>query len=138
MSDMGEFQINRGGDNVVQLPVDATIWAEDHLADLGDAVYALKSEPGDQGPYLEKIFGLTREMKVHGEIFGYGIVAEIADLLGRFVVRIDQAGADEFVVVEAHLDALKIVVLNGMRGDGGNLGRELIASLHTVRNKAAA
>lgn len=128
--------IDRAEAEVAKLQEDYPTWTQGYLDDLAAAAAALQAESGGQEPHLRKIFGIAHDMKGHGGSFGYGMVTEIADSLCRFVEKIDTAHEREIEVIEAHLGGLKTVVHNRIKGDGGDLGRQLTASLRAATKKA--
>jgi len=83
------------------------------------------------------IFQKSHDIRGMGSTFGYDLVTEIGASLCNFVEGIAQHDDDAMAVVSAHVDALRAVVANGVKGDGGKIGREIADGLTKVVAKSA-
>jgi hypothetical protein len=87
---------------------------------------------------IERIFDTAHNMKGQGATFGYPLVTTIAASLCRFI---EAGGADRGSgadVIQAHVAALRAVIVHEARGEGGEVGRELVRTLEAVVAKHLA
>lgn len=61
----------------------------------------------------------------------------VGDQLCKFIEKLEAVGGREAAVIQLHLDALKLVIAKGMKGDGGEQGRQLLQGLRGVIAKFA-
>lgn len=84
-----------------------------------------------------KIFQKSHDIRGMGSTFGYDLVTEIGASLCNFVEGLEQHDDDAMEVVGAHVDALRAVIANGVKGDGGAIGREIAEGLAQAVAQAA-
>ena len=75
------------------------------------------------------------ELKGNGGMFGYRLISEIADIVLNFLENISELNEDAFEILEVHQKTLKIVMANRLRGDGGQVGKELARELFQACNR---
>lgn len=104
-------------------------WALEYLAKLSTLCTEALVRPTRRGAQFEEINLLALELRGQGGTFGYPLITEFAKMLydatgpGR---REDDAAIE---IVKAHVDAMRAVLREGISGDGGAIGRDLLASL---------
>lgn len=75
---------------------------------------------------------LTRpimELKASGGMFRYMLVSHIADVVLDFLENIEELNEDVFEIVDAHQNALSVIVTNKLQGGGGKEGLALAEEL---------
>ncbi len=79
---------------------------------------------------LEHLYGLSHEMRCEGGTYDYPLISSFADTLCKFI-EAQSTGLDDKgeKVVEAHIKALQAVSIGSIKGDGGEVGRSLVAGL---------
>lgn len=117
---------------VADLARDYASWA---LRDLAKARAALASAVEDEarrGPQVEAVFRVAHDLKGQGSSFGFPLVTRIGHSLCALTRdRARDYQARHLELAKSHLDALELVLTKGIRGEGGNVGAELVARLES-------
>lgn len=106
--------------------------AREDLAALDRAFAAMMN--GDRGAEATRaLFVPAFALKAMGATCGYRLLGRIADSLCLLIEALGPSGfAHGLQAIEAHLDAIRAVVKDDIRGDGGTLGPELLKGLHAL------
>jgi chemotaxis protein histidine kinase CheA len=107
-------------------------WAEKDLKSLQQAVENLKPETADQKKFLNTIFQISHDIKGQGGSFDFGLLTAVGDSLCRFTEDREQANAAEIEAIKLHVEALKLVLNERLKGDGGETGKALLDGLRQV------
>jgi hypothetical protein len=86
---------------------------------------------------LDEINLLAHELRGQGGTFGYPLVTLIAKSLYQATGAGCPEDDDAIEIAKAHIDALRLVIRDKIAGDGGEAGKELMASLQAVIGKRA-
>jgi len=113
--------------------IDFAAQATPELAKLQTLMDALIGNPASTD-LLDKMFEIVHDLRGQGASFGYPLVTRIGSSLCRYVERRDKAAAAEVDVVRAHVDALRAVIGNKLKGDGGEIGKKIAEGLETLVN----
>ena len=81
------------------------------------------------------MFQIAHDIKGQGGSFGYDLMTLIANELCRLIERQDGFGEAEVQAVKVHIDAMKLVIQNRMKGDGGANGQALVEGIRQVGDK---
>ena len=77
---------------------------------------------------LRAISSTAHSMRCHGTTFGFPLVTKIAMSLYDYASK--AAGTDEQLeVIEAHVEALRAILVGRLTQDGGPVGQEIVHSL---------
>ncbi len=77
---------------------------------------------------LRAIAATAHSMRCHGSTYGYPLVTKIAMSLYDYSGK--AAGTDEQIeVIEAHIEALRAILVERLTEDGGPVGQEVVHSL---------
>ncbi|MBL28331.1 MAG: hypothetical protein CMM50_12375 [Rhodospirillaceae bacterium] len=112
-------------------------WASQEI----DKLYVAYQECVNKGggaANLDKIAGLVHDIRGEGTTYGYPLITKIGTSLYDFTQAIGGADSAQLDVVKAHIDALKVIVMQRMDGDGGQAGAELLNMLRLAVNKFVA
>jgi chemotaxis protein histidine kinase CheA len=97
-----------------------------------------RQEPSQAADSIKAIRVCLHDMRGQAGTFGFDLATRIADSACKFI---DMSGgrieAKEMLVLAVHVDALKVVNTNNIKGDGGPVGKELIAGLAAVIERHA-
>ncbi len=100
-------------------------------------VQEAKADPGNRSDAFDRIFLLSHDLRGMGATFGYNLVTTIGASLCNFIEAVNEYDNDAMEVVGAHADALRAIIGNDVKGDGGPVGLELVQSLALAVEKVA-
>lgn len=110
-------------------------WAREDLARLEAVHERLRASGECETGAVAEIAKIAFEMKGHGGSFGYRLMTEISRSLEDFARSGCEFGPRTVMVIGAHVDAMRAVLRDDIRGDGGEIGRALLVSLRQVVQK---
>lgn len=110
-------------------------WVQEDLTRLDEAYKAFAAAEGDKKAEAEEVFQVAHDIKGQGGSFGFDLMTVIGNELCRLIERVDKIGPAEVQAVKVHIDALKLVIQNKMKGDGGANGQALVAGIRQVGEK---
>ena len=117
----------------------AKTYSPSTLADLDRCAAFLKTAREDaasRATAVRDLHGIAHNIKGQGSSFGYPLVTRIAHSLCN-LVRQERDFADaDLGIVQAHLDALRLILTKDIKGDGGEIGAKLAARLENMVIKA--
>ena len=114
---------------IADLADDYLTWAEEDLTKLQTAMANLKAAKVDNSAEVEAIFQIAHDVKGQGGSFGYQLMTEIGDHLCRFLEPLESANPAQIGVIGVHIDALRLVIFEKMKGAGGKAGDSLYKGL---------
>jgi chemotaxis protein histidine kinase CheA len=124
---------------VADLAKDYSGWA---LADVERARKALAAATDDaaqRGQHMEELFRVAHDLKGQGASFGYPLVTKVGDSLCRLTRdRKMQYDARHLDLAKSHLDAVQLILTKEIKGEGGQVGSDLVAKLQTRVDEALA
>ena len=106
------------------------------LGEIAGQVILSEAPDNDDSVHLAEIRRISIDMQAQGAAFGYPLISDICVSLCSYL-EIRNASDDwAGKVIRAHTDAIRSVVGNAIDGDGGRLGRDLVASLNQLVAKS--
>lgn len=136
-SDEVQDMMSRAQASIDTIADDYETWAVEDLARIHAAMEMVRSEEARRGEHLRAVFRISHEMKGQGGTFGYPLVSEIAHSLCGFIDTADESQPLTVNVVDAHIQALNLIIKSRMSGDGGKAGDELLSGLLDAAAKVA-
>ena len=110
----------------------------DDLGNIDEAFAKLEAATGDRKEELMGVFQTALVLKGQGGSFGYDLMTTIGNELCRLIEKLDKAGPKEVEAIKLHIDSMKLVISNDIKGDGGDTGKEMLAGLQQVCDKLLA
>ncbi len=110
----------------------------DDLRNIDEAFEKLEAATGDRKEELMGVFQTALVLKGQGGSFGYDLMTTIGNELCRLIEKLDKAGPKEVEAIKLHIDSMKLVISNDIKGDGGETGKEMLAGLQQVCDKLLA
>ncbi len=107
----------------------------DDLRKIDEAFEKLEAATGDRKEELMGVFQTALVLKGEGGSFGYDLMTTIGNELCRLIEKLDKAGPKEVEVIKLHIDSMKLVISNDIKGDGGDTGKKMLAGLMQVCDK---
>ncbi len=111
--------------------------AED-IRKIDDAFEKLEAATGDRKEELMEVFQEALNLKGQGGSFGYDLMTAIGNELCRFIEKLDKAGLKEIEAIKLHIQSMKLVIGNDIKGKGGEAGEKMLAGLQQVCDKLLA
>lgn len=113
-------------------------WVTEDLKKIDEAYANLKAATGDRKDEMEGVFQVSHDIKGQGGSFGYDLMTAIANELCRLIEKADTITDSEVEAVKIHIDSLKLVIGEDMKGQGGKAGEKMLAGLQQVCDKLLA
>lgn len=115
---------------------DYSNWVADEIIKLDDALTRLKDPQANLRHTIAQINRGAHEMRGQGGIFGYPLITEFSKSLFLTTSKHYPALSDnEYELIKAHIDAIKVVIHEKIEGDGGETGRALLDGLQAAIRK---
>lgn len=111
-------------------------WAAEDLKKLGAALEGLNAGQGPKRDAIAAIFETSHDMKGQGGSFGYPLITAIANELCRLIEKIEgEPSPGEIDAIRIHVDSLRLVLKERIKGDGGKQGEAMLKGLRQVIDK---
>ncbi|MEO0391783.1 MAG: hypothetical protein AAF213_00895 [Pseudomonadota bacterium] len=94
------------------------------------------AEGGDAtAEQMKKIAMVAREIKGQAATFNFPLLTKFGDGLFNFTDNMTELTPKRVAVIEAHVDAMAVVLAQNMHGDGGAIGNKLVRGLDLAIEK---
>ena len=107
----------------------------DAMISLCDAIEA------DASDYKNKVKDIAENailLRGQSETLGFGLVAKVSDSLNHYCMQTQEHSESAVIVLRKHIDTLRVAFHEKLKGDGGQIGQELIQSLDKLIQKFAS
>ena len=123
---------------VQKLEVNYSEWVKDDLDEIEKTLRKLIAAEGKDLDALKALYRVVFDTKGQAGSFGFPLLTEAAGSLAEFIC--DRTELDRFAieVAAAHVSAMRAIVKENVRDDGGQTGAELMAGLQALVAKARA
>lgn len=111
------------------------LWVQEDLQKIDVAYKALAAADGDRKTEADAVFQIAHDIKGQGGSFGFDLMTVIGNELCRLIERSEGFGDAEVKAIKVYIDALKLVIQVGMKGDGGADGQALVQGIRQVSDK---
>ncbi|KZD11988.1 Hpt domain-containing protein [Oceanibaculum pacificum] len=112
--------------------IDLAAEAEPDLKEMQAAYQAMKAQPQDCTAAARRIFDLAHDLRGLGTNFNYPLITRICGSLCRFIDGMTKANDTQMEIVRAHVDAIRAVLHNQMKGEGHAIGTQIAEGLETL------
>ncbi|QQG36288.1 MAG: hypothetical protein HYS17_00400 [Micavibrio aeruginosavorus] len=109
--------------------VDFVPLARQFLEELDNALQAVPEAPQDIKTAIQPVIESVMQIKGNAAMFNYTLVGSLASIVLNFLENLNTWDKDSHDIVEAHMKTLQLIVNNGMKGDGGQYGTQLVTEL---------
>ena len=115
-------------------------WVSESITRLRARMDALLEGRGDAAEHLERIHHMALEFGSQGGIFDYPLVTRLGKSLYALTLAPARRTGDRKYarLLKAHVDAIHAVIGRKVSGDGGRVGREILAVLKQAERKYGA
>jgi chemotaxis protein histidine kinase CheA len=100
-----------------------------------DALEAVRGEIREKGRteiLIEQLFNSAHDIIGHADVFGYPLAGRIADSLCQLVTRAPDARRIPMTLIDAHVDAVRAVVREGVHEADDRTGNEIYRRLGKI------
>ncbi len=108
---------------------------EEQINAIGNEYMKAVDNPAQAKESMEKAadiaFVVKKRMESLNFVFGYHVAQSLSDYMQEVSTR----DSDSLLVVCKHIAVLNIILKDGIKGDGGSVGREMLANLKTLIEK---
>lgn len=103
------------------------------LALMEEAIHAARKGSAKQRrAAMVTIARLSHEIKGQAGTFGYDLITTIGTSLCDYIAQVKEPGLEHVTVLEIHADAMRAVVSDNIKGEGGEIGRQLLVGIQAV------
>lgn len=111
--------------------------ADIDISKLLAAASAVMMSPNACGERIERLRLDAREIMGQAETFGFLLLGQFARSLYDMCEGVECLSQQQSALIQAHIDAMALIVRSRIVGDGGAIGRELLRSLALAKMKFA-
>lgn len=109
---------------------------EGQLVSIDDEYNKAAANPIELEPAMKRMaelaFLMKKSMETLNFVFGYQVTKSLYDYLHETTA----AGPNTLLVICKHIAVLNIILKDGIKGDGGAMGKEMLANLQALVKKA--
>jgi hypothetical protein len=98
----------------------------------GGQLKAAREDASSRAASIKELYGIAHNIKGQGSSFGYPLVTRIGHSLCTLVRQEREFSDADLGVVQAHLDALRLILVKDIKGEGGEVGAKLAARLENM------
>lgn len=122
---------------IASMESDYADWVSDSIEALVQAHHRAVEDMANAGPQLETIHRIALELRGQGGIFGYPLMTQFGKSLYEATFEHHQMSPQLLDLINAHIDLIKVVTNQKIKGDGGPMGKELLSNLAKANKKFA-
>lgn len=112
-------------------------WAARDVGRLQAALAEARNQPGDPAP-IQRLREIAHEVRGQGGSFGFPLVSRIATSMYRLLRESSTFPAAALSIIDAHIEALRAVLAQRARGDGGPTGQQIATGLEAMVERMLA
>lgn len=112
--------------------------AQNQLAQMREALKTLTKQRKDSAGPLRDLYRHSREMKGQAATFGFILLTRFGDSLAELTQKMSQVSDRQIELIDAHLNAMEIVINQQVTGSGGVIGDELSNGLRRAIQRVVA
>ena len=130
--------LDRAEQVIVGLTDNYLEWVQEDLEKIDRAYEALKKASGDRTSEVDAVFQASHDIKSQGGSFGYDMMTAIGYELCRLIEKAGSIGPGEMEAINLHINAMKLVIAEDIKGEGGEQGKQMLSGLQQVCEKLLA
>ncbi len=123
---------------VADMEDDYSDWVADSIEELIQAHHRAIEDFTNAEGYLFDINRIAHELRGQGGIFGYPLITKFGKSLYDCSGDGTEITAPLLDLIKAHIDLIKVVMSQKIKGDGGETGKELLVNLSEANKKHAS
>ena len=121
---------------IQELVGDYAVWVKTYLDTMGRSYNALCGRDEDPKQHMLTIYQIAHELRGQGGIFDYPLLTSFGRSL--YQATLDTRGEiteNRLKLIEAHIDALRVVFNKRVHGSGGKVGADLLKDIERAVRK---
>lgn len=122
---------------VASMEGDYADWVSASIDNLVQAHHRALEDPEKAGHHIETIHRIALELRGQGGIFGYPLMTQFGKSLYDVTYEETACTMPLLDLIDAHIDLIKVVMKQKIKGDGDSVGQELLRSLAEAKKKFA-
>lgn len=123
---------------VQKMEVSYNEWVKDDLDEIEKTLKGLVAADGKDPDGISNLYRVVFDTKGQGGSFGFPLLTQVAGSLADFLNEKKELNRFGLEVSTAHVSAMRAVITENIRDEGGETGIALVESLHTLVAKARA
>lgn len=120
---------------IANMEGDYADWVANSIEELIQAHHRALEEPERGVHHLGTINQIAHELRGQGGIFGYPLMTQFGKSLYDVTGDEPQISSQLLDLIDAHIDLIKVVTKQKVKGDGGEVGQQLLKSLAEAKQK---
>ncbi len=114
-------------------------WVVQDIERISKAFEELKAADTESTPAkLEVIFQVAHDIKGQGGSFGYDMMTSVGNQLCRLIEHADPTNPKLTEAVGVHIETLKLVIAQRIKGNGGKVGEQMLMGLEQIFKKTTS
>lgn len=130
-----EAALRRAEEAIAGMADEYLEWVQQDIIRIDVACQELKSSDIDREKKLKEVFLVAHDIKGQGGSFGFNLMTIIGNQLCRLIDKADAQDPHLIEVIDVHVGAMKLIIANKLKGDGGRDGELMLAGLQKVCEK---
>jgi CheY-like chemotaxis protein len=111
-------------------------WTHEYIAKLNQRLASARTKPpAARRADFAEINSISHELRGQGGVFGYPLVSAVAKSLFELTKDTLDRSDDCLKLVRDHIETLRIVLRDEVRGDGGSVGVEILKAMRLANAK---
>lgn len=127
--------IQAAENKIANMEGDYADWVANSIEELIQAHHRALEEPERGLVHLSAINEIAHELRGQGGIFGYPLMTQFGKSLYDVTGEDAQISPALLDLIDAHIDLIKVVTRQKVKGDGGAVGKQLLNSLAEAKKK---
>ncbi|MEQ8604617.1 MAG: phosphorelay protein [Marivibrio sp.] len=123
---------------IAKMSDDYPNWASKDVETLSALVARIEPGVDNEAEPVREAFRLAHDMRGQGGSFGYPLMTRIANSFCRFTEKVDVLDAGGVGILETHVNAMRAIVGNRVKGTGGEMGDQIADGLDAAVRKYLA
>lgn len=124
-----DFLIQRAEDAIREFGKNFAKWGLEDIRAIDKSLERARKDPAKQEECIADIFRRAMDIKGQGGSFDYPLISQIGQSLKTFTENRADANPRDIEIIAAHIEAMRVVLTQDIRGDGGEIGKGIAAGL---------
>ncbi|WP_422369375.1 response regulator [Pelagibius sp.] len=134
--DFDPLVIQAAEERIQELVGDYSTWVRNYLVSVTNSYNALCKGDEDKKHHVLNINAIAHELRGQGGIFDYPLITAFGKTLYEATIDTDaKVTENRLKLIEAHIDAIRLVFTNKIRGKGGDVGKALLKDIERAVKK---